>query len=69
MVAVPFEVLVSVSGLSIYFCLQASIIVWCDQSVQKWYGPIIPGVFNCKFVKLTNTSNGTATMPYRTSTV
>ena len=48
MVAVPFEVLVCVSGLPIYFCLQASIILWFDQCVQEWYGPIIPGVFNCE---------------------
>ena len=41
MVAVPFGVLVCVSGFSVYFCLQASIIVWCDQNVQEWYGTII----------------------------
>ena len=46
MVVVPFEVLVSVSWFSEYFCLQASFIIWCYQCVQEWYGPIIPGVLH-----------------------
>ena len=48
MVAVPLEVLICVSGLSVNFGLQASITFGYNQCVQKWYGPVSPGVLSCK---------------------
>ena len=48
MVAVPLEILICVSGLSVYFSLQASITLGCNQSVQKGYRPISFGGLSCE---------------------
>ena len=46
MVAVPLQIQVSVSGLSVYCCIETAIMSRDDQDIQEGHGAIWPGVFS-----------------------